>query len=163
MVVHGSTTLLKEGFGAYGSRATVMGGCAVIDAANNLLEAFRGAAAKRLGVEAASLTIANGEARAADGRVVKLAECAADKLAVDGVFHNNKPTFTYGTAVAEVYQNLLGILQYRVVAPAADVDDRADATTILLVAGIVQTLVLWLHNHPTSNMPRSAAPIRHRP
>ena len=45
-VVHGSTTLLKEGFGSYGSRATVMGGCAVIDAANNLLEAFRGAAAR---------------------------------------------------------------------------------------------------------------------
>jgi carbon-monoxide dehydrogenase large subunit len=102
IVVHGSTTLLKDGFGAYGSRATVMGGCAVIDAANNLLEAFRGAAARRLSVDAASLTIANGEARAADGRVVKLAACAADKLAVDGVFHNNKPTFTYGTAVAEV-------------------------------------------------------------
>ncbi len=31
-VKHGSTTLLKEGFGSYGSRATVMGGCAVIDA-----------------------------------------------------------------------------------------------------------------------------------
>jgi carbon-monoxide dehydrogenase large subunit len=102
IVVHGSTTLLKDGFGAYGSRATVMGGCAVIDAANSLLEAFRGAAARRLSVDAASLTIANGEARAADGRVVKLAACAADKLAVDGVFHNNKPTFTYGTAVAEV-------------------------------------------------------------
>jgi carbon-monoxide dehydrogenase large subunit len=102
IVVHGSTTLLKEGFGAYGSRATVMGGCAVIDAANNLLEAFRGAAAKRLGVEPAALTIANGEARTADGRIVKLADCVGDKLAVDGVFHNNKPTFTYGTAVAEV-------------------------------------------------------------
>ena len=101
-VVHGSTTLLKEGFGSYGSRATVMGGCAVIDAANNLLDAFRGAAAKRLGVEAASLTISEGVARAPDGRSVKLADCRDDGLAVDGVFHNSKPTFTYGTAVAEV-------------------------------------------------------------
>ena len=101
-VVHGSTTLLKEGFGSYGSRATVMGGCAVIDAANNLLEAFRGAAARRLGVDAASLAIADGEARSTDGRSVKLADCAGDGLAVDGVFHNSKPTFTYGTAVAEV-------------------------------------------------------------
>ena len=49
-----------------------------------------------------ALTIAEGEARAADGRVVKLAECAGDGLAADGVFHNTKPTFTYGTAVAEV-------------------------------------------------------------
>jgi carbon-monoxide dehydrogenase large subunit len=101
-VKHGSTTLLKEGFGAYGSRATVMGGCAVIDAANNLLAAFRDAAAKRLGVEPGSLTIAEGVARAADGRSVALADCGADGLAVDGVFHNNKPTFTYGAAVAEV-------------------------------------------------------------
>ncbi len=101
-VVHGSTTLLKEGFGAYGSRATVMGGCAVIDAANNLLEAFRGAAARRLGVEPAGLMIADGIARTADGRSVSLAECGGDGLAVDGVFHNSKPTFTYGTAVAEV-------------------------------------------------------------
>ena len=29
--LHGSTNLLWEGFGSYGSRATVMGGCAVID------------------------------------------------------------------------------------------------------------------------------------
>lgn len=41
-------------------------------------------------------------ARSADGRSVKLADCAGDGLAVDGVFHNSKPTFTYGTAVAEV-------------------------------------------------------------
>ncbi len=101
-VVHGSTTLLKEGFGSYGSRATVMGGCAVIDAATNLLEAFRGAAAKRLGVTAESLSITEGIARAADGRSIKLGDCAADGLVADGVFHNNKPTFTYGTAVAEV-------------------------------------------------------------
>lgn len=101
-VVHGSTTLLKEGFGSYGSRATVMGGCAVIDAANKLLEAFRGAAARRLGADATSLAIADGVARSADGRSLKLADCAGDGLAVDGVFHNSKPTFTYGTAVAEV-------------------------------------------------------------
>lgn len=118
-VVHGSTTLLKEGFGAYGSRATVMGGCAVIDAANNLLEAFRAAAAKRLGVEPATLAIANGEARAVDGRVVKLGECAGDRLAVDGVFHNNKPTFTYGAAVAEVAVDIgtgyVEVLDYTVI------------------------------------------------
>ena len=101
-VVHGSTTLLKEGFGSYGSRATVMGGCAVIDAANNLLAAFRDAAAKRLGVDSAHLTIADGAAKATDGRTVKLADCGSDGLVADGVFHNSKPTFTYGTAVAEV-------------------------------------------------------------
>ena len=99
-VLHGSTTLLKEGFGSYGSRATVMGGCAVIDAAENLLAAFRDAAAMRLVVTGDSLTIANGTARSADGRVVSLLDFPG--LKVDGVFHNSKPTFSYGTAIAEV-------------------------------------------------------------
>ena len=61
-VRHGSTTLLKEGFGSFGSRATVMGGCAVIDAATKLLDVFRGAAATRLGEAAGDLTIADGQA-----------------------------------------------------------------------------------------------------
>ena len=101
-VRHGSTTLLKDGFGSYGSRATVMGGCAVIDAANNLLAQFRAAAAKRLGVATETLKIAEGVARAGDGRTVTLADCAGDGLAADGVFHNSKPTFTYGTGIAHV-------------------------------------------------------------
>ena len=101
-VVHGSTTLLKEGFGSYGSRATVMGGCAVIDAATNLLAAFREAAARRLGVDAATVVVTEGIARAPDGRSVALQDCAGDGLVAEGVFHNNKPTFTYGTAIAEV-------------------------------------------------------------
>lgn len=101
-VVHGSTTLLKEGFGSYGSRATVMGGCAVIDTAEKLIDAFRSAAARRLGVEPGSLVVKEGVARHADGRSVRLADCGDEGLAVDGVFHNSKPTFTYGTAVAEV-------------------------------------------------------------
>jgi carbon-monoxide dehydrogenase large subunit len=35
-VLHGSTTYLKEGFGAFHSRSVVMGGSAILDAANNL-------------------------------------------------------------------------------------------------------------------------------
>ena len=102
VVVHGSTTLLKEGFGSYGSRATVMGGCAVIDAATRLLDAFRAAAARRLGVEPSALKVANGIAQGPDARTLALADVAGDGLAVDGVFHNSKPTFTYGTGIAHV-------------------------------------------------------------
>ncbi len=101
-VKHGSTDLLMEGFGSYGSRATVMGGCAVIDAAETLLAAFQAAAALRLGVAPDAVTIEAGVARVADGRTVSLAQIADQGLAVDGVFHNSKPTFTYGTAVAHV-------------------------------------------------------------
>ena len=40
-VYHGSTTYLAEGYGSYGSRATVMGGSAIIQTANALIEKMR--------------------------------------------------------------------------------------------------------------------------
>ena len=49
---HGSTTYLKEGFGSFHSRSVVMGGSAILDAANNLKTAIRDAAAARLGCAA---------------------------------------------------------------------------------------------------------------
>ena len=45
-----------------------MGGCAIVLAATALLDKFRAVAAQRLGVAAAALEIADGVARAADGR-----------------------------------------------------------------------------------------------
>ena len=36
-IYHGSTTYLTEGFGSYGSRSTVMGGCAIVLAADALI------------------------------------------------------------------------------------------------------------------------------
>ena len=101
-VFHGSTTYLKQGWGSYGSRATVMGGSAVLDASKKLLDMFRASAAKRLDVAPESLTIAEGVAKAADGRSVPLAEVAGDQLEVDGSFKNSTPTYTYGAAMAHV-------------------------------------------------------------
>jgi carbon-monoxide dehydrogenase large subunit len=99
---HGSTTYLSEGFGSYGSRSTVMGGCAIVLAADALLEKFRAAAAVRLGVAAAALGVAGGVARAADGRTLALSEAAEGTLCADGTFANAKATYTYGTAIAHV-------------------------------------------------------------
>ncbi len=101
-VFHGSTTYLKQGWGSYGSRATVMGGNAVIDAAKKLLGEFRLHAAKRLGLAPEELTITEGVARAADGRSVPLVEVAKDGINVDGFFKNQTPTYTYGSAFAHV-------------------------------------------------------------
>jgi carbon-monoxide dehydrogenase large subunit len=102
-VLHGSTSLLKEGFGSYGSRATVMGGSAIMVVAEQLLDRFRAAATKLLGAAAEDLRIANGEAHAADGRSVTLAQAAAaEPLSVEGHFASSKPTYTYGTAAAHV-------------------------------------------------------------
>lgn len=99
---HGSTTLLWEGFGSYGSRATVMGGCAVMVAAENLLARFREVAAERLGVAPEALTIANGEASTPDGRTMALADAADAGVESRGTFSNSKPTFSYGAGVAHV-------------------------------------------------------------
>jgi carbon-monoxide dehydrogenase large subunit len=102
-VLHGSTTNLPDGVGAFGSRSTVMGGSAIVVAAEALLDKFRAAAARRLGVPVEQVTVADGVATATDGRKLTLAELAQDEqLAADGVFVNSKATYTYGTAVAHV-------------------------------------------------------------
>jgi len=99
-VLHGSTTLLADGVGAFGSRSTVMGGSAIVVAANALIEEFRSAVAQRFGVAPESLKIAEGVAIASDGRKLALGEFAG--LNADGVFFNSKATYTYGTAIAYV-------------------------------------------------------------
>ena len=99
---HGSTTYLKEGWGSYGSRATVMGGSAVIDAATKLLEAFKVAAASRLKLDPSELTIVDGVARAKDGRSVPFDEVASMGIKADGRFDNWKPTYSYGTSAVHL-------------------------------------------------------------
>ncbi len=102
VVFHGSTTYLKEGWGSFGSRATVMGGSAVLDAAKKFLAAFRTHAAARLGVTIEEVTVSEGVARTADGRSVPLSEVIADGINVDGSFKNQTPTYTYGSSFAHV-------------------------------------------------------------
>src|SRR6202048_3066242 len=65
-VLHGSTPFLDEGYGAFASRSTVLGGSAVFEAANALLARIRAAAGARLGCAAEQVELADGCARAAD-------------------------------------------------------------------------------------------------
>jgi len=102
-VYHGSTTYLKDGFGSYGSRATVMGGSAVMIAARHLLAAFREAAAARLGCNPLELTVTAGKAIAPDGQSVSLFEFAgSERFDSEASFSNSKATYTFGTAAAHV-------------------------------------------------------------
>ncbi len=99
-VQHGSTTLLKEGFGSYGSRSTVMGGSAIVRAAEKLLGHFRVAAAKRLDVAPGALLIEEGIARAPDGREISIFDL---RLEAEESFSNgSKATYSYGTAAVHV-------------------------------------------------------------
>jgi carbon-monoxide dehydrogenase large subunit len=79
-----------------------MGGSAIVVTANALIEKFRAAAARRLGVALDDIRFADGSARASDGRRITFAEVADERLSVDGAFSNSKATYTYGTAIAHV-------------------------------------------------------------
>jgi carbon-monoxide dehydrogenase large subunit len=99
-VFHGSTTYLPDGVGAFGSRSTVMGGSAIVLAADALIATFRTAAAKKIGVSVAEVGVVEGVAVTHDGRKLALAEFAG--LSADGEFRNSKATYSYGTTIAHV-------------------------------------------------------------
>jgi carbon-monoxide dehydrogenase large subunit len=102
-VLHGSTTHLQEGYGAFHSRSTILGGSAVFQGATALIEKIRAAAAARLGGAADDIELVDGVARTSGGSSVSLTELAADQLRVDTAFANNNTlTYAYGTAAAYV-------------------------------------------------------------
>src|SRR4029077_20266062 len=102
-VLHGSPPFLEEGYGAFASRSTVLGGSAVFEAANALLAKIRAAAGARLGCAAERVAPAEGWARAPDGRSLACAELAADSLRVTTTLgNNNRLTYPYGSAAAHV-------------------------------------------------------------
>jgi carbon-monoxide dehydrogenase large subunit len=99
-VLHGSTHYLPEGFGSYSSRATVMGGSAIVMAAQNLRDALRAAAASPLGCDAKSIEITENGVVGPDKRALSFAEFAG--LSADGSFSSNKRTYSYGAHAAHV-------------------------------------------------------------
>jgi aerobic carbon-monoxide dehydrogenase large subunit len=101
-VFHGSTTIIHEGFGSSASRATVMGGNAVVMAGTALLDVFRDACARKLGVDRNTLRISGGIATAPDGRSLTFKDVADLGLQSRGSFSNDKKTYSYGAAMAHV-------------------------------------------------------------
>ena len=101
-LLHGSTTYLSEGFGSYHSRSTVMGGCAILDAAEKLRAGIRQAAATTFGCAADEVSLVDGRAVAPDGRSIGFAAFADLGIAADGTFENSRHTYAYGTAAAHV-------------------------------------------------------------
>jgi carbon-monoxide dehydrogenase large subunit len=103
-VLHGSTPYLNEGYGAFASRSTVLGGSAVFEAAKLLLEQIRAAAAARFGGSTEEIELVDGRAHSiSDGRSLSFAELESERLSVDTAFaNNNKLTYTYGSAAAHV-------------------------------------------------------------
>ncbi|MCC6777731.1 MAG: xanthine dehydrogenase family protein molybdopterin-binding subunit [Hyphomicrobiales bacterium] len=96
---HGSTTLVQQGFGSFHSRATVMGGSAILLAADALRARIRESAAPRLGCGAAQIELRDGAAHWAAQRV-DFAQLAG--LAIECTFRNDKLTYSYGAHAAHV-------------------------------------------------------------
>ena len=102
-VFHGSTSYVSDGYGAYHSRSVVMGGSAMLDAADKLRAAIRAAAAERLGCAPAEVEIVEGtKAVGPGGKSLALAGLAPDGIAAEGAFLNKKHTYTHGAHAAHV-------------------------------------------------------------
>ena len=102
-VFHGSTAYVSDGYGAYHSRSVVMGGSAMLDAADKLREAIRAAAAKRLGCEPADDRDRR-RRRRRSAPAASRSPCGAfaEGISAEGAFLNKKHTYTYGAHAAHV-------------------------------------------------------------
>jgi aerobic carbon-monoxide dehydrogenase large subunit len=99
-VHHGSTDCVREGYGSYSSRSVVMGGNAILMAANELRRMMRAAAAEKLECAPDEVEIDAGMARARDGRSLALAALAG--LCAEASFASSKRTYSYGAHAAHV-------------------------------------------------------------
>jgi carbon-monoxide dehydrogenase large subunit len=99
-VFHGSTDYVSEGFGSFSSRSIVMGGNAILDAANKLRAQIREATAKRLGCVASEIAFDNEMAVGPNRAALELKDFAG--FAADGTHASNKRTYSYGAHAAYV-------------------------------------------------------------
>jgi carbon-monoxide dehydrogenase large subunit len=97
-VFHGSTTYVKQGYGSYSSRSIVMGGSAIVQAAENLKDAIRVAAASRLQCDAKAIAIDGDHAVGPNRASVALSALALDGIASEGTYGSRSaPTATAPT------------------------------------------------------------------
>ena len=100
-VYHGSTTYLPEGFGSYGSRATVMGGSAIV--LDGQCAARQNSAPPPASSLASRPTTSTWRRASPSRRTAAASRWRSLRaLSVDGEFDNSKATYTYGTAIAHV-------------------------------------------------------------
>ncbi|MCG6204226.1 xanthine dehydrogenase family protein molybdopterin-binding subunit [Rhodopseudomonas sp. HC1] len=95
-VRHGSTTLVKEGFGSFHSRSTVMGGNAVGLAAEALKREIARVSAAAFSCTPEQVGIADGAA-AFGGRKLSFSELARQGVSAEATFSNTKHTYSYGS------------------------------------------------------------------
>jgi len=104
-VRHGGTGVLKEGFGSFHSRSTVMAGSAILNAAQILKMLLGKLASSAFGCSESEVQVDEDLIARHGNRALTLAELVAstrDEIAADGVFHNHHHTYANGAAAAHV-------------------------------------------------------------
>jgi carbon-monoxide dehydrogenase large subunit len=144
VMLHGSTTLLNEGWGSYHSRSTVMGGSAVMNAAELFKEEIKTRAGVFFKCDAALVEVTGGKAVSPKGLQVTWNDLVETKpIEVMGSFASHHHTYAYGCAAAHVTVDTktgrVQILDYLVV---EDVGRAINPLTVhgQLVGGTVQGL-----------------------
>jgi carbon-monoxide dehydrogenase large subunit len=99
-VFHGSTDHVAEGYGSYSSRSVVMGGNAIVAAADKLHQSIRTTAAGKFNCAANDIEIDAGMVFGRDGQSLALATFAG--ISAEASFASNKRTYSYGAHAAHV-------------------------------------------------------------
>jgi carbon-monoxide dehydrogenase large subunit len=101
-ILHGSTIYVKDGWGSYHSRSTVMGGSAILLCVNDFVPMMEQVGAEMLGLNVGDVRFVGGKLVAPDGRSLPLSAIADRRLSVERTFFNSKHTFSYGTHVVHI-------------------------------------------------------------
>ncbi|MEA3071604.1 MAG: aerobic carbon-monoxide dehydrogenase large subunit [Alphaproteobacteria bacterium] len=99
-VFHGSTDHVTEGYGAYSSRSVVMGGNAIVAAAEKLRQSMRAVAAQKFGCAANEIEMDSGMVFGPNREAIPLAAFAG--MEAEASFASNKRTYSYGAHAAHV-------------------------------------------------------------
>jgi carbon-monoxide dehydrogenase large subunit len=101
-VCHGSTSDVAEGYGSYHSRSTVMGGSAIVLAAEKLRDRLRAAAAEVLDCPAGEVIFDADHVRGPSGASVALSKLSTTPIEAEATYRNTKFTYAYGSLAAHV-------------------------------------------------------------
>ncbi len=101
-VRHGSTGHVADGGGSYHSRSTVMGGSAIVLAADQLRDNIRKVAARALGCEPDDVTLDADTAKGPSDISLALSELSEEPIEAEATFSSDKYTYAYGSLAAHV-------------------------------------------------------------
>ncbi|MEE8084999.1 MAG: xanthine dehydrogenase family protein molybdopterin-binding subunit [Alphaproteobacteria bacterium] len=101
-VRHGSTGHVADGGGSYHSRSTVMGGSAIVLAADQLRDNIRKVAARALGCEPDDVTLDADTAKGPSDISLALSELSEEPIEAEATFSSDSYTYAYGSLAAHV-------------------------------------------------------------